>query len=421
MKDKIGIIGLGYVGLPLAVEMSKKYNVLGFDIDDGRVSELNKAIDKTNEITPSELKKALDNNITFTNDSNLLNDVTFFIVTVPTPINKDKTPNLNPIISASKTISKFLKEKSIVVYESTVYPGVTEDICVPILEEGSGLTFNKDFFVGYSPERINPGDKEHTVTKIKKVVSGSTPNSLRKISEIYGSIIEAGIYEAESIKVAEAAKVIENTQRDINIAFINELSIIFNKMEINIHHVLNAAETKWNFLKFKPGIVGGHCIGVDPYYLAHKSKELDINPEMILAGRRINDSMAEHIFNLILKKSIKNKLDIKNTNFLIYGLTFKENCPDFRNSQSLKVYQEFKKLNLNISVYDPYLSEPIDGYHHSDILYDLDEKVFDSILLLVPHKELNNINLKNHLSTYGFLFDLKNFYDSFEITDIITL
>ncbi|MDB3862228.1 nucleotide sugar dehydrogenase [Flavobacteriaceae bacterium] len=421
MKDKIGIVGLGYVGLPLAVEMNKKHSVLGYDIDIGRVSELNKGIDKTNEITPSELKKALDNNITFINDSDKLNDVTFFIVTVPTPINKDKTPNLNPIISASKIISKFLKDESIVVYESTVYPGVTEDICVPILEEGSGLTFNKDFFVGYSPERINPGDKEHTVTKIKKVVSGSTPNALRTISEVYGSIIEAGIYEAESIKVAEAAKVIENTQRDINIAFINELSVIFNKMEINIHHVLNAAETKWNFLKFKPGIVGGHCIGVDPYYLAHKSKELDINPEMILAGRRINDSMAEYIFNLILKKSIKNKLDIKNTNYLIYGLTFKENCPDFRNSQSLKVYEEFKKLNLNIRVYDPYLSESIDGYYGSDIIYDLDEKVFDSILLLVPHKELDNINLKDHLSSDGFLFDLKNFYDSDEIADLITL
>jgi UDP-N-acetyl-D-glucosamine/UDP-N-acetyl-D-galactosamine dehydrogenase len=408
MKIKIGIIGLGYVGLPLAVEMAKKFNVLGFDIDASRVSELNKGVDKTNEITPVGLKKAIDNNIIFTNDSVLLNDVTFFIVTVPTPINKDKTPNLNPIISASKTISKFLKEKSIVVYESTVYPGVTEDICVPILEEGSGLTFNKDFFVGYSPERINPGDKEHTVTKIKKVVSGSTLNSLRKISEVYGSIIEAGIYEAESIKVAEAAKVIENTQRDINIAFINELSVIFNKMEINIHHVLNAAETKWNFLKFKPGIVGGHCIGVDPYYLAHKSKELDINPEMILAGRRINDSMADHIFNLVLKRSLKNELDIKRMNYLIYGLTFKENCPDFRNSQSLKVYEEFKKLNLNIHVYDPYLSEPIDGYHHSDILYDLDKKIFDSIILLVPHKESLKINLYNHLSKNGFVFDLKN-------------
>ena len=408
MKDKIGIIGLGYVGLPLAVEMAKKYGVVGFDIDSGRISELNKGIDKTNEITTSELKKALNNNIIFTNDSGLLNNVTFFIVTVPTPINKDKTPNLNSIISASETISKFLKEESIVVYESTVYPGVTEDICVPILEEVSALTFNKDFFVGYSPERINPGDKEHTVTKIKKVVSGSTPNSLRKISEVYGSIIKAGIYEAESIKVAEAAKVIENTQRDINIAFVNELAIIFNKMGINIHQVLRAAGTKWNFLKFKPGIVGGHCIGVDPYYLAHKSKELDINPEMILAGRRINDSMADHIFNLVLKRSLKNELDIKRMNYLIYGLTFKENCPDFRNSQSLKVYEEFKKLNLNIHVYDPYLSEPIDGYHHSDILYDLDKKIFDSIILLVPHKESLKINLYNHLSKNGFVFDLKN-------------
>ena len=421
MKDKIGIIGLGYVGLPLAVEMAKKYGVVGFDIDNSRISELNKGVDKTNELTLSEVKGALDNNIVFTNDSGFLNDVTFFIVTVPTPINKDKTPNLNPIISASKTISNFLKNESIVVYESTVYPGVTEDICVPILEEGSALTFNKDFFVGYSPERINPGDKEHTVTKIKKVVSGSTPNALRTISEIYGSIIKAGIYEAESIKVAEAAKVIENTQRDINIAFVNELAVIFNKMGINIHHVLNAAETKWNFLKFKPGIVGGHCIGVDPYYLAHKSKELDINPEMILAGRRINDSMSEHIFNLVLKRSLKNDLNVKDMNYLIYGLTFKENCPDFRNSQSLKVYQEFKKLNLNINVYDPYLDESIDGYHDPDIIYNLNGQVFDSIILLVPHKELDKINLNHHLTNDGFIFDLKNYLDSSEIGVIITL
>ena len=409
MKDKIGIIGLGYVGLPLVVEMAKKFNVLGFDIDDSRVSELNQGIDKTNEITPSELKKALNNNITFTNDPDRLNDVTFFIVTVPTPINKDKTPNLNPIISASKTISKFLKEKSIVVYESTVYPGVTEDICVPILEEGSGLTFNKDFFVGYSPERINPGDKEHTVTKIKKVVSGSTPNSLRKISEVYGSIIEAGIYEAESIKVAEAAKVIENTQRDINIAFVNELAIIFNKMGINIHQVLRAAGTKWNFLDFKPGLVGGHCIGVDPYYLAHKAKEFQINPEIILAGRRINDSMSDHVFNLVLKEAIVRKINIYTAKFLIYGLTFKENCPDFRNSQSLNVYQEFKKLNLNINVYDPFLNEKkLNGYTKEDITLNLNSSKYSVIVFLVPHNEIKEENLILLLEENGFVFDLKN-------------
>lgn len=409
MKNKIGIIGLGYVGLPLAVEMAKKFNVLGFDIDDSRVSELNQGIDKTNEITPSELKKALNNNITFTNDPDRLNDVTFFIVTVPTPINKDKTPNLNPIISASKTISKFLKEKSIVVYESTVYPGVTEDICVPILEEGSGLTFNKDFFVGYSPERINPGDKEHTVTKIKKVVSGSTPNSLRKISEVYGSIIEAGIYEAESIKVAEAAKVIENTQRDINIAFVNELAIIFNKMGINIHQVLRAAGTKWNFLDFKPGLVGGHCIGVDPYYLAHKAKEFQINPEIILAGRRINDSMSDHVFNLVLKEAIGRKINIYTAKFLIYGLTFKENCPDFRNSQSLNVYQEFKKLNLNINVYDPFLNEKkLNGYTKEDITLNLNSSKYSVIVFLVPHNEIKEENLILLLEENGFVFDLKN-------------
>ena len=302
MKDTIGIIGLGYVGLPLAVEMAKKTQVIGFDINKKRIEELNKGYDSTHELSSSQVTESLNHSIVYTDAPEQLNEVNFFIVTVPTPINKDKTPNLNPVISASEIVSKYLKKGAIVVYESTVYPGVTEEICVPLLEQGSGLKFNSDFFVGYSPERINPGDKEHTVTKIKKVVSGSTSESLKKISEIYASVITAGIYEAESIKVAEAAKVIENTQRDINIAFVNELSVIFDKMGIDTNQVLKAAGTKWNFLNFFPGLVGGHCIGVDPYYLAHKAKEFGYNPEIILSGRRMNDNMPQHLVSKLIKK-----------------------------------------------------------------------------------------------------------------------
>ena len=408
MKKILGVIGLGYVGLPLAVAFSKKMNTIGFDISKERIKELFSFKDSTNEISEVELKSVIGNNLRIYDEIKYLKSCNYYIITVPTPINKDKSPDLNPIIEASNLIGKILKKGDIVIYESTVYPGLTEEICVPILEKVSKLKYNLDFYIGYSPERINPGDKEHTFTKIKKVVSGSNEKTLKTISNLYSSVIDSGVFQASSIKVAEAAKVIENTQRDINIAFINELSMIFNKMDINIHEVLEAAGTKWNFLNFKPGLVGGHCIGVDPYYLAQRAKEFGYNPEMILAGRRINDSMAEYVFNLILKKSLKNELDIKNTNYLIYGLTFKENCPDFRNSQSLKVYQEFKKLNLNIHVYDPYLTEPIDGYNDSDILYDLDKKVFDSIILLVPHKKLLKININNHLSKNGFVFDLKN-------------
>jgi UDP-N-acetyl-D-galactosamine dehydrogenase len=349
-NKKIAIIGLGYVGLPLAIAISKKYEVLGFDINEKRVDKLNSGVDSTNELTKDQILKSLGKSIYFSSKENDLKDIDFFIVTVPTPINNDKTPNLNPVISASKTVAKYLKKDSIVVFESTVYPGVTEEICVPILEKGSGLKFNIDFLVGYSPERINPGDKEHTVTKIKKVVSGSSPEALKKISEVYGSVITAGIYEAESIKVAEAAKVIENTQRDINIAFVNELSVIFEKMGIETNQVLKAAGTKWNFLNFFPGLVGGHCIGVDPYYLAHKSQELGYNPEIILSGRRMNDNMPIHLVSRIIKKLLSNNNQSQTKTALILGATFKENCPDLRNSKVLDIYKELLDYNFQIEV-----------------------------------------------------------------------
>ena len=406
--DKIGVIGLGYVGLPLAVSFSESFTTIGFDISEKRIEELKSFKDTTNEIEETLLRESLSQNLSVTNQIDHLGQCNIYIVTVPTPINKDKTPDLTPLKIASEHLSNILKSGDIVIYESTVYPGVTEEICVPILEKNSKLKLNKDFSVGYSPERINPGDKEHTFKKIKKVVSGSNPIALKKISELYNTVVNAGIYQAESIKVAEAAKVIENTQRDINIAFINELAVIFNKMGIDIHQVLNAAGTKWNFLNFKPGIVGGHCIGVDPYYLAHKAKEFDINPEMILAGRRINDSMAEHVFNIVLKKALKKNRNLNSMKFLIYGLTFKENCPDFRNSQSNKVYKEFKNLGLDVSVYDPFNGGELQGYENSDIITNLDNKKFDSILILVPHNDLKNENIEKNLTPEGFIFDLKN-------------
>lgn len=419
-RTKVGIVGLGYVGLPLAVALSKKYQTIGFDIDLQRISDLEKGIDYTNELTTLQVKEAIENRINFTNNPNDLDNVNFYIVTVPTPIKKDKTPNLDPLVEASRTVARFLKKEDIVVYESTVYPGVTEEVCVPILEMESGLKFNEDFTVGYSPERINPGDKKHTLTKIKKVVSGSTVSALKEISKIYASVIEAGIFEASCIKVAEAAKVIENTQRDINIAFINELAVIFNKMQIDIYEVLEAAGTKWNFLNFKPGLVGGHCIGVDPYYLAQRAKEYGHNPEMILAGRRINDSMAEHVFNLITKECIKRNLNINTTRFLIYGLTFKEDCPDFRNSQSHTVYKLFKDFNLIIKVQDPYLEESNQSsYNKADIASMDSKEEFDVLMLLVPHQTFKEESIK--ISKDGFVFDLKNHLVSSSYNDIIKL
>ena len=412
MKNTVGIIGLGYVGLPLAVTFAKKHKVIGFDINEKRVNQLNSGEDSTNELTKDQVLKSLDKSIYFSSKEDDLKDVNFFIVTVPTPINKDKTPNLNPVISASKTVAKYLKKDSIVVFESTVYPGVTEDICVPILEKGSGLKFKEDFHVGYSPERINPGDKEHTVTKIKKVVSGSSAFALKKISEVYGSVITAGIYEAESIKVAEAAKVIENTQRDINIAFVNELSVIFEKMGIDTNQVLKAAGTKWNFLNFFPGLVGGHCIGVDPYYLAHKSQELGYNPEIILSGRRMNDNMPVHLVSRIIKKLLSNNNLTQTKTALILGATFKENCPDLRNSKVLDIYKELSDYNFQIEVHDPVadFNELTELYGNSAIESIIKDKKYDVLIIAVSHKEFLNINPESFINNNSVVFDVKGMF-----------
>ena len=412
MKFNIGIIGLGYVGLPLAVEMAKKFKVVGFDINQNRIDELNKGKDNTNELSKSQLNQSLKQGIIYTSDSEQLNESNFFIVTVPTPINKDKTPNLNPVISASKTVSQFLNKGTIVVYESTVYPGVTEEVCVPILEEFSGLKFNSDFFVGYSPERINPGDKEHTVTKIKKVVSGSTKETLKKIAEIYSSVITAGIYEAESIKVAEAAKVIENTQRDINIAFVNELAVIFDKLDIDTNQVLKAAQTKWNFLNFFPGLVGGHCIGVDPYYLAHKAQEAGYNPEIILSGRRMNDNIPKYL----VSKLIKQLLTIPNNNSqkkaLILGATFKENCPDLRNSKVYDIYKELEDYNIKSYLYDPIaeFDELKSLYMESAIQKLNEQEKFDILIIAVSHKEFYSLNPELFVKSDSVIFDVKGIF-----------
>ena len=412
MKSKIGIIGLGYVGLPLAVAIAKKYQVIGFDINKKRISELNSGLDSTNELTNEQVLESLGKYIKYTDSESHLESVNFFVVTVPTPINKDKTPNLNPVISASKTVAKYLKKGSIVVFESTVYPGVTEDICVPILEKGSGLKFNVDFYVGYSPERINPGDKEHTVTKIKKVVSGSSPEALKRISEVYGSVITAGVYEAESIKVAEAAKVIENTQRDINIAFVNELSVIFEKMEIDTNQVLKAAGTKWNFLNFFPGLVGGHCIGVDPYYLAHKSQELGYNPEIILSGRRMNDNMPIHLVSRIIKKLLSNNNLSQTKTALILGATFKENCPDLRNSKVYDIYKELSEYNFQIEVHDSVadFSELSELYQGSAIETLKKDKKYDVLIIAVSHKEFLKLDPESFINENSVVFDVKGMF-----------
>ena len=412
MKNLIGIIGLGYVGLPLAVAITKKHQVIGFDINKKRISELNSGLDSTNELTNEEILESLGKDIKFTDFESHLKGVNFFIVTVPTPINNDKTPNLNPVISASKTVAKYLKKGSIVVFESTVYPGVTEDICVPILEKGSGLKFNVDFHVGYSPERINPGDKEHTVTKIKKVVSGSSPYALKKIAEVYGSVITAGVYEAESIKVAEAAKVIENTQRDINIAFVNELSVIFEKMGIDTNQVLKAAGTKWNFLNFFPGLVGGHCIGVDPYYLAHKSQELGYNPEIILSGRRMNDNMPIHLVSRIIKKLLSNNNLSQTKTALILGATFKENCPDLRNSKVYDIHQELSEYNFQIEVHDPVadFNELTELYGNSAIDSITKDKKYDVLIIAVSHKDFLKLNPESFINENSVVFDVKGMF-----------
>lgn len=382
-EEKIAVIGLGYVGLPLAIEFAKKYDVVGYDINKEKLDKYLQGIDVTNEVGDEAVKNTT---MTFSNDEKDLKQCKFHIIAVPTPINLDKTPNLEPVIGASRTVGRNLSVGDIVVYESTVYPGTTEEICIPILEEESGLTFGKDFKVGYSPERINPGDKVNTLTKIKKVVSGSDEEALKEISALYGSIIEAGVFEAESIKVAEAAKVIENSQRDINIAFMNELSIVFNKMDIPTKAVLEAASTKWNFLKFTPGLVGGHCIGVDPYYFTYKAEQLGYHSQIILSGRKINDDMGKYVASEIIKKMIKAKQEIDGARVAILGLTFKENVADVRNTKIIDIVDELKEYGVEILVYDP-VADVEDVYREYGIELVAKEELhdLDCVVLAVPH------------------------------------
>jgi UDP-N-acetyl-D-galactosamine dehydrogenase len=412
----IAIIGLGYVGLPLAVAFASKYKVIGFDINKKRVSELQNGDDFTLEISKPELTEVLNSSGEFgleiTDDVSRIDLANVYVITVPTPTNKYNQPVLIPLQKASETVGKVLSNDDVVIIESTVYPGVTEDVCVPILEEVSGLTFNKDFYAGYSPERINPGDKKHTVTKILKVTSGSTPEAAQYVDDLYASIIIAGTHLAPSIKVAEAAKVIENSQRDINIAFVNELSKIFRLLDIDTQDVLDAAATKWNFLKFSPGLVGGHCIGVDPYYLAQKAIEQGYNPEIILAGRRMNDGMGSYVAHEVVKLMIKKDGKVKNGNALVLGITFKENCPDIRNSKAIDVISELKNYNLNIDVYDPWANAEEVEKEFGISLISEENKLkenYDAIILTVSHQKFLNFNIDNYISDTSVVFDVKSF------------
>lgn len=414
----IAIIGLGYVGLPLAAAFAEKYKVIGFDINPGRINQLRDGIDTTKELSSEAVKKALHqtetSGLSVTDNSSDISVADVYIVTVPTPTNKYNQPVLIPLEKASETVGNYLSENNVVIYESTVYPGVTEEICVPILEEKSGLRLNKDFFVGYSPERINPGDKQHTVTKILKVTSGSTPEAAKYIDALYASIITAGTHLAPSIKVAEAAKVIENSQRDINIAFVNELSKIFRLLDIDTRDVLEAAATKWNFLKFTPGLVGGHCIGVDPYYLAQKAQEEGYNPEIILAGRRMNDGMGNYVAQEVVKLMIGKDCKVKGGNVLMMGITFKENCPDIRNSKVVDVIDELQKYNLNIDVFDPWANaEEVKREFGLQLISDaVDLKSnYDAIVLAVSHAEFLNLNLSDYAAQPCVVFDVKSFFD----------
>ena len=412
MENKIGIIGLGYVGLPLMVEMLKKYEVVGFDLDDKRVKDLKNGNDYTNEVDDSVLQKILgDRKLEISNEKDILEQVNFYIVTVPTPVDNNNVPNLKPLKSAMTLIAEYLKQGDIVVVESTVFPGVTEEYCSSILDNLSGLSFNQDYFMGYSPERINPGDKEHHLSKIVKIVSGSNEESLKKISEIYSSVIPAGVFETKDIKTAEAAKVIENAQRDVNIAFMNELAILFEKMDISIHEVLEAAETKWNFLPFKPGLVGGHCIGVDPYYLTYKASQFGYHPEIIDAGRRINDSMPKfYAYDFIKKLSLKGKLN-NETNLLILGITFKEDCPDIRNSKVIDLIKELKDFGCNVDVYDPIANRGLVKKEYSISLIekqeDINWNIYSGILAAVSHREFENLDID--LSSDPVIYEIKPF------------
>lgn len=412
-NTKLAIIGLGYVGLPLAVEFGKKMPTVGFDINQSRVDELKSGTDSTLECSPEELKGA--ELLTYTADLNELKDADVYIVTVPTPIDVHKQPDLTPLIKASEALGTIVSKGDIIIYESTVYPGATEETCIPVVETVSGLTFNEDFFAGYSPERINPGDKEHRVTNILKVTSGSNEEIAEFVDQLYKTIITAGTHKASSIKVAEAAKVIENTQRDVNIALINELSIIFNKLNIDTLEVLEAAGTKWNFLPFRPGLVGGHCIGVDPYYLTHKAQSVGYHPEMILAGRRLNDGMGKYVVSELVKKMLKQRIHVEGANVLVMGLTFKENCPDLRNTKIVDIVSELKEYNINVDIVDPWCSNEEAEHEYGLSLCDIEKAHhYDGIIMAVSHDEFKAMGVEkvrslgkpNHV-----LYDLKYVFD----------
>ena len=425
-KDKIAIIGLGYVGLPLARLFATKYPVVGFDINKGRVQELKNGSDSTLEVEDDVLQSALVNENPSTNqkglfcsyDVNDIEDSSVYIITVPTPVDQHNRPVLTPLYKASETVGKVLKKGDIVIYESTVYPGATEEECIPVLEKVSGLTFNTDFYAGYSPERINPGDKKHTVEKIMKVTSGSTPEIGQIVDQLYASVIEAGTHLAPTIKVAEAAKVIENSQRDINIAFVNELAKIFNLLDIDTHDVLEAAGTKWNFLKFTPGLVGGHCIGVDPYYLAQKAEENGYHPEIILAGRRMNDGMGAYVASEVVKLMLKHDLKVKGSNVLVLGFTFKENCPDVRNTKVVDVISSLKEYGTEVTVYDPWASiEEVKHEYGLDIINDLPNEKYDAVVLAVAHKEFVNIPFDQLKTANGVIYDVKGVLDTHIVSE----
>lgn len=415
-RTKIGIIGLGYVGLPLAVEFAKKYKVIGFDINPERIHQLKSAYDHTREVSADGLHRVLtfdcstQTGLFCTSETDLLKTCGIFIITVPTPVDKNKRPDLNPLLQASALIGKNLKKGDIVVYESTVYPGVTEDECVPVLEQYSGLTFNVDFFAGYSPERINPGDKEHTVALIKKITSGSTEEAAEVIDKLYNSVITAGTYKAASIKVAEAAKVIENSQRDINIAFVNELAMIFNKLGIDTQEVLNAAGTKWNFLKFRPGLVGGHCIGVDPYYLAQKAQEIGYHPEIILAGRRVNDGMGAYVADQLVKKMLFKGINMAGSQVLVLGFTFKENCPDVRNTKVIDIVTRLQEYQIKVCIHDP-LADSGQVMHEYGVLCENGEskqRRYDAVLLAVAHYEFEGLDIRSLCKENSVVYDIKS-------------
>lgn len=419
MKDiKICVIGLGYVGLPLARLFSTKYPTVGFDMNSNRVKELMDGHDTTLEVSDELLQDAIKNHgFKCTSDINDIKDCNFYIVAVPTPVDENNNPNLRPLWGASETVGKVIKPGDVVVYESTVYPGVTEDECIPVVENVSGLKYNKDFYAGYSPERINPGDKEHTVEKIKKVTSGSTPEIGKLVDNVYSSVITAGTHLAPNIKVAEAAKVIENSQRDINIAFINELSKIFHLMGIDTNDVLEAATTKWNFLPFKPGLVGGHCIGVDPYYLAQCAQRYGYNPEIILAGRRMNDGMGAYVADRVIKLMLKRGIQVLHSHILIMGFTFKENCPDVRNTKVVDIVKALKEYNLNITIYDPWANPDAVKHEYAlEVINHLpeDEK-FDAVIMAVAHDDFERLDINNILNSKHVIFDVKSKLDRSKI------